>query len=101
MLANNTPHGIPRYPILSQRSSRSLTQSEKLVKSSSPSLPSYEDDPFIGRVLAERYEILSVIGIGGWSTVYMARDQVLSRIVAIKLLHQQHALDPQRTQRFL
>jgi len=71
------------------------------VKSSPPSLPSYEDDPFIGRMLADRYEILSVIGIGGWSTVYMARDQVLNRIVAIKLLHQQHALDPQRTQRFL
>ncbi len=31
----------------------------------------------------------------------MARDKVLNRIVAIKLLHPQHAIDPQRTQRFL
>lgn len=39
-----------------------------------------------GRVLAGRYEILDRIGAGGTSTVYKARDQVLKRFVAVKLL---------------
>jgi serine/threonine protein kinase len=39
----------------------------------------------LGRVLADRFEIVSLIGRGGMASVYQARDTVLDRIVAIKV----------------
>lgn len=44
-------------------------------------------DSFIGKVFAERYEILARLGRGGMSTVYKARHILLDKIVAIKLMH--------------
>lgn len=36
-----------------------------------------------------KYEILDLLGAGGMGTVYRARDVVLERIVAVKLLHRE------------
>lgn len=41
-----------------------------------------------------KYEILDLLGVGGMGTVYRARDMVLERIVAVKLLHQEHQALP-------
>ena len=46
------------------------------------------------------YEILSAIGAGGMGEVYRARDARLNRIVAIKVLPDQLAIDPDRLRRF-
>jgi serine/threonine-protein kinase len=52
------------------------------------------------RVLAGRYTLRDVLGTGGMATVWRARDEVLSRDVAVKVLNQQFAADPGFAARF-
>ena len=46
------------------------------------------------------YEILSALGAGGMGEVYRARDTKLDRDVAIKILPEAFASDPDRLARF-
>ncbi|MCR4896816.1 MAG: Stk1 family PASTA domain-containing Ser/Thr kinase [Lachnospiraceae bacterium] len=43
----------------------------------------------MGMIIGDRYEIIEKIGTGGMSDVYKARDQKLSRNVAVKVLKQE------------
>ena len=46
-----------------------------------------------------QYEILALLGVGGMGEVYHARDSKLNREVALKLLPEQFARDPERIAR--
>src|SRR2546429_1440614 len=54
----------------------------------------------VGAVLGGRYILDEQIGIGGYGEVWRATDTVLSRPVALKLLHQRHAEQPETVARF-
>lgn len=39
-----------------------------------------------GKLLGNRYELMEVIGVGGMAVVYKAKDKLLNRLVAVKIL---------------
>ena len=53
-----------------------------------------------GKIIGNRYEILTKIGCGGMATVYKARDSVLNRNVAIKVLREEFTTDDEFIKRF-
>ncbi len=53
-----------------------------------------------GEVIAGRYELEELTGSGGMSRVYRARDNQLGRLVAVKILHERFAGDPEHVERF-
>ena len=46
-----------------------------------------------GRLIGERYEIISLVGSGGMADVYKAMDTRLGRQVAIKVLKEEYSSD--------
>jgi eukaryotic-like serine/threonine-protein kinase len=53
-----------------------------------------------GDLIADRYELEELVGTGGMSSVFRARDTQLDRRVAIKILHEHYARDPEYLERF-
>src|SRR5215218_7671038 len=53
-----------------------------------------------GRMLNGRYALQGILGGGGMAQVFRARDMVLGRPVAVKLLRDQYSSDPNFVQRF-
>ena len=53
-----------------------------------------------GKLLDNRYEIIKKIGAGGMADVYMAKDIMLDRTVAVKILHSNFAEDSEFVLRF-
>ncbi len=56
--------------------------------------------PQPGDLIADRYELEELVGTGGMSTVFRAHDLQLERRVAIKILHEHYAEDPEYLERF-
>ena len=57
-------------------------------------------DPYIGKILDNRYEILERIGTGGMAVVYKAKCHRLNRLVAVKILKSDLAQDEDFRRRF-
>ena len=57
-------------------------------------------DPYIGKMLDNRYEILERIGTGGMAVVYKAKCHRLNRLVAIKILKSDLAQNEEFRRRF-
>jgi serine/threonine-protein kinase len=49
----------------------------------------------------DRFDVIRILGKGGMGTVYLARDQRLDRLVAVKVLHAEDLSDTERRARFM
>lgn len=54
-----------------------------------------------GTIIDDRYEIVSLLGVGGMSSVYRVHDRVLDRVVALKMLHPHITEQRNSAQRFI
>ena len=58
-------------------------------------------DPLIGKTIGGRYRLISRLGSGGMSSVYLARHVMIDRLMAIKTLRRDLAQDPVQRDRFI
>lgn len=54
----------------------------------------------MNKIIAERYELIDIIGQGGMADVYLANDTILNRTIAIKILRTSLVKDPIYIARF-
>lgn len=54
----------------------------------------------VGTVIEGRYEVLSVLGTGGFATVYRARQLRINQDIALKVMDNQRGVDPTYQERF-
>ena len=85
------PIARPRTPVR-----RSSPHSSKFRTPGSDSVAVFQ----IGEVVAERYEILQLLGEGGMGAVYKAADRALDRFVALKVIRPEMASNPAILARF-
>jgi serine/threonine protein kinase len=97
--AVEVPPGAKRCPTCSQR----FPQDFRVCPRDATELEAApeDDDPLLGTVLGESYELVRVIGEGGMGRVYEARHKRLhSKRFAIKMLHADLARQPDVVSRF-
>jgi len=56
--------------------------------------------PEVGTVIAQRYVVIDVLGIGGMAAVYVATDRTTRRQVALKFMRPSRALEMRNLKRF-
>lgn len=66
----------------------------------SATLKSIDKDPLVGTRLADRYEVLGVVGRGGMGVVYKVRHELMDRFMAVKMLHSHLVAEPEAVKRF-
>ena len=59
------------------------------------------DKDLTGKVLDDRYEVISVLGKGGMGVVYRAKQKIIDRPVALKVLRRELIQDQSSVKRFL
>lgn len=57
-------------------------------------------DRYIGKLLDGRYELVEILGVGGMAVVYRAKDRILNRFVAIKIMKDEFTNDEEFRRRF-
>jgi serine/threonine protein kinase len=83
-----------------QRPGKSVPPAARISVAPPPSRERHHADPLIGRVVAERYRVLELIGRGGMGVVYRAEHARIGKILALKLLTGELTRDAGQVARF-
>jgi tRNA A-37 threonylcarbamoyl transferase component Bud32 len=68
---------------------------------SQPATSQPASDPYLNRVIAERYFVERLLGVGSMGLVYRCRHTVLDKTVALKIIRQDLAQDEETVGRFV
>jgi len=60
----------------------------------------HAENALVGRVLADRYRVESLLGSGGMGSVYRAEHVLMKKAVALKVLHREMTYHPEVVARF-
>jgi serine/threonine protein kinase len=94
---------VPRSPMEVERAVRRELYGDGptvgLTRTRRRPLDAREAEP-LGQLFGGRYRVLERVGAGGMATVYRARDERLARDVAVKVMRERLARDPQLVRRF-
>jgi serine/threonine protein kinase len=109
--ADNRPDG--KHEVLTPDDVASASASHRRLKTPLPEDVDLSDlgelapssvpagDPYIGKVVAERYEVERLLGVGSMGLVYRCRHTVLDKAVALKIIRQDLAQDDETVGRFM
>jgi serine/threonine-protein kinase len=75
-------------------------EGQELYSATQVPVQSDDQDPRVGALLCQRYEVRRVVADGGMGRVYEALDLVAQRNVALKVLHPEVARDSVAVERF-
>ncbi len=86
---------VPPNSIICPRDGTQLIHVQSPAQAAQTSTATFQSDPqFLGK-----YEFLGTIGSGGMGVIYKARQIILDKFVAIKMLHP-HLVSPEAYARF-
>ena len=73
---------------------------EEICPEDGSKLSNVAADPYVGKTLADKYEVLELLGRGGMSIVYKVRHLFMQRLEALKMLRTELVSDGDALQRF-
>jgi serine/threonine-protein kinase len=76
-----------------------LSELDGLGQPPPPSVPA--TDPYLGKLIAEKYQVERLLGVGSMGLVYRATHTVLGKTVALKIIRQDLAQDDETIGRFV
>jgi hypothetical protein len=103
LLAGVPPASPPTIasPPTAPRTPGTLQTSEQAASTDDKGTTFSRRDTLFGQVLADRYRVLDLIGMGGMGKVYLAEHVALGKRVAVKVLNLAYTHRPDQVKRFL
>jgi tRNA A-37 threonylcarbamoyl transferase component Bud32 len=83
------------------RNLKKTSTSKPITPSSGPDATVVEDSTQLTAAAQQRYNLIKELGRGGMGVVYKARDSILDRIVALKIMRREICLRKRDKERFL
>src|SRR5678816_3034022 len=76
------------------------TSAPTMRRTAPPRSTDEQHTPLPGDLLADRYEVIDTLGVGGMGAVFKVFDRRLTRVVALKTIHPELAATPMMMKRF-